>query len=268
MAAHVPQTSPSNDELGPVVDTFPLKRVFLARWGYLVLGVLCLLGALLIGGWGGWDVYQRYYAHGPSVVARSVVFPILAGLPLLIIGLAGLHTAWLNWPKVAIICQNGLEVHRREGIFSCQWEAVASLRSISTTRLILGIPAGPNQRIIVTREDGERLLLDDSYSRAAQLVELIKQKTLPLIYTRVMSEINAGHTVKFGPFQLNADRGLSIRTETYSWEQIAEPAIRFGTLHLNIINPDGKTNQVRVNVADIPGIEILLSVIDEMCGRG
>ncbi len=261
------QASASREPLGRMIESFPRRGKGLARWGNLLLALIGIGGAAGAAVWGGYAVYQRYYLHGPAILTRSLIAPIALGILLLIVGLFAARSAWTGWKTSAVLYEQGVKISNRKGMFSACWTDLASIRARITQRTWLGIPIGVSHTYLLTRTDGERWLLGDEIEGVDRLGETIREKTTPLIFTRNLAAFQQGSTLDFGPLRINETDGMEYDHKTYGWDTLGESSVNDGMLVIPVRPKKGEPKTIRIQAFDIPGLDVLLSILDGMSGH-
>jgi hypothetical protein len=250
--------------LGTPLEVFPLRRAFFLRTGSLLFSLLCAVSALLLAGWAAQDALDRYYHHGPAVVWRGLVLPLVLALLLLAVGISVASGAARRWNKTLVIYEGGIAVRSQSGIATCRWADAASLRIAISRRTFSGIRLGTSKKITLVRADGERVSFDEDIRGIDMALEKIRAWLLPILYERYVPEFEEGHAFVFGPIEIQKDAGIKLKQKTLPWETLQKAAVDQGTLRLTAGEPNGKQKQVSVPVSEIPNLDLMLVFIRQI----
>ncbi len=250
--------------LGAPLEIFPLRNGFLFRAGAALLAVLSLGAALAVAGWAVLDAFERYYRHGPAVVWRGLVLPVLVVIVLLWIGIDVIVVAARRWNKMVVIYEQGIAVRDRSGTTSCNWASVASLRIANTRRSFGGIPLGTTKTITLATSNGARIVFDGDVRGADEALEKIRARLLPILYERFEPGFEAGQAFAFGPIELQKDQGVTMKQKTLPWDSLQHAEVDRGMLQLAVGETNGKVKEIRVPVAEIPNLDLLMAFIRQV----
>jgi len=255
------------DELGSVLEVFPQKNAVLVKWGNAALAAACLSGGgyFLVNGI--LKAYENYYRHGPAVVPRTLAMPISTAALLILIGALAALAAYRYWNYFAVIYEEGLLVSNWRGAFGWRWDEVSSIRSDITYRVYTGVLGHTVHRYWLVGRDAEKAVLDDSIDQVERLAGMIRLRVIPHIFARYNNAFNTGQTLVFGPIRIHRNGGIEIGKLQYPWDQLKDVTVQKGFVQFTLWSgSDGSGASPRVAVAQIPNLDVLLSILDQIPG--
>lgn len=250
--------------LGGPVSYHPLKYGFIKRAGSVVLGLIGFLGGTFTIGLALLQGFDRYYHHGPSVVLRGVLAPIILGVLLIAASFYVWVYAIRRWRNEAVLFEQGVAIDHPNGLMSCSWKELASFRMSITSRTVMGIPTGTDQKYLVIRTDGEQLRFDGELANAQALAEKIRAQVLPILFERFGPEFISGQEFVFGAVEIHKETGIRLKQKTLPWSALEKAAVQDGELHFSVSDPKGRKSIYRVSVAEIPNLDLLLTFIRQV----
>ena len=254
----IPKRFSSIQGLGNTVEYFPLKHRFLMRAGNILLGILCLLAGLFAIGLTTVQGFLRYYYHGPAVVLRGVLAPVILGILLIALGIYGLASGARRWKKGAVLFEHGIAVQGNGPIETSSWKDLASLRMAVSRKVFAGIPSGTDQKFTLTCKDGRRLSIDGELAGAASLMDQVRARMLPVLYETYAPRFESGQDFAFGSIVIHKELGIRIKKRRLPWETLQKAAIQNGELRLLAADSGGKSSVTRIPVAEIPNLDLLM----------
>ncbi len=252
--------------LGTPLELYPLHSRFLRRWGNFIIGMLILLGAIGTLLYGLWITVQDYYIYGPAILLRTLSLPTIIALVLFVAGSLALAAAYRNWLKSAVLYEGGMAFADRHGLRAWRWDEIEELHSSVTRHYFSAIYTGTSHRYIVTHRDGHMVTLDDDLQRVDRLAANLRERLVPVLYQRSAEAFNRGQEVTFGPVTVSKAVGLGAGKKAYLWTEIAAVAVKDG--YLRVIPAGNKTGprSLALPVAQIPNLEVLVSLVDQIVG--
>jgi hypothetical protein len=235
------------------------------RWVSAIFGLIFLgagVGLPILGYFYALDQSQRF---GPVVFENNFwPFVIMGGIGLLIgIGLA--INAFVNWKKGVVVYEKGLAYYAlKGGLKTWKWEDIDKLFSSITKHYTNGIYTGTTYIYTLQKNDGEKLVLNNSLTKIEQLGNTVTQNAAPIQYERLIAAIKARQTVTLGPISISSD-ALGIGKKTYPWGEIEKFTIQSG--YVNIKKKGGGWfSGASAAASAIPNLNALLAVINQIIG--
>jgi|GEM_PF-508835 len=260
-----PEPKPPHTVLGRPLEVFKLKRGRLIREGSAALVLISLMAAVGLFVFGGLETYQQYYRHGPAVILRTLIAPLTGGVLFLVVAvLAGL-AAYRNWNRSIVIYENGFSSTEWNVEQTWHWTDISSIQTIIVRRFFYGLMGYNTHTYRLMRRDKVQVILDDTIDQVERLAEIVRSHAIPLMFARYNNAFNTGQRLVFGPIRIHREYGLDIGNRNYQWAQVKEITVQHGTV-LFILWEPGSRNNPQVAAADIPNLDILLSIVDQIPG--
>ena len=244
---------------GGLIETFPLRKG--RRWAWLVAALILLAASAGVKIYGITLAYLGWKRYGAAVVGESLFWPLViaAGLFLSFLIFAGI--AYANWVKAILLYQNGFAYKDRRGLHPWRWRDVAALRMAVTRHDVFGINTGATHAYTVENRSGNRLALNDSFSRVEELARVIEENTFPLLFEQAAQQYNFGRNLNFGPVMVNK-AAIQIGKKSYAWGEIQQVSLQQGILKV-MKNSGGWFSGARAAAAAIPNLRVLISLISQ-----
>ncbi len=251
-----------NKPLGVQLGVYRVRHWFLATWISLFLDILAILAGFVLLGWSGYTAYETYYYHGLAAAERDGLIPILLGCFLLAIGLIGVGSTIPRFRQRVNLFENGLEVKKNGVVKTIYWDEFSSIRSQYRHNLL-----STERNLILSRQDGERIILDGSIGKVDQLNQIIREKTLTGLYQRYSPAFAENLPLAFGPIRVSRESGLQIKRKTIPWQEVHVARVEKGHLILDALSDGKKPKRLEIPASEIPNLEVLLAFINDCSGR-
>ncbi len=261
---NIPQAISSIIGIGHLVQYYPPKGQKLFKWGMIGAAVLGLGGGIAVLLIGVLQTYWSYYYHGPSVVLKNLIVPSALGLLLLAAGFLTARVAYVRGSRCAAIFDLGLVFQDLEGRHIWRWEDFSSIRLRLTRNLLSGNTGKIHHVYILAKSDGERIILDDSLENVEDLAENIRAIILPALYKTYSTSFFGGKRLEFGPISIDREKGMSLNGRQFLWGQVLRVEVQKGKFEINTSDGNQRRYIIKIPVADIPALEICLSLMDQM----
>jgi hypothetical protein len=258
-----PGTFSSVMGLGAVQQVYLLRKS--NKWGSVIAAVLCLGGSAVVLFGGIWYTIDQWQRFGPAIIARTISVPILFSGILFLLGILAAWSAFSNWKKAVVLYMNGLAYSDRKGVQAWRWEEFGSLTSAVTKHYTNGIYTGTTHAYTLLKNDGSRIVLNDSLTNVEEVSNRIREKIFPLLYKRYADAYNAGQRVVFGPVALSKTEGLQVGKKIYPWDQVGQVSIHQGYVRISK-KGGGWFSGATAAASMIPNVELLLSIVDQVVG--
>ena len=243
-----------------MIETFPLRKG--RRWAWLVAALILLAASAGVKIYGITLAYLGWKRYGAAVVGESLFWPLViaAGLFLSFLIFAGI--AYANWVKAILLYQNGFAYKDRRGLHPWRWRDVAALRMAVTRHDVFGINTGATHAYTVENRSGNRLALNDSFSRVEELARVIEENTFPLLFEQAAQQYNFGRNLNFGPVMVN-QAAIQIGKKSYAWGEVQQVTVQRGYLHI-ARKEGGLFSGAKTALAGILNLRVLLSIISQV----
>jgi uncharacterized protein DUF6585 len=134
-----------------------------------------------------------------------------------------------GYGKVLYLFENGLILSTARGTNAFAWDAIGELR-VSGVRM--GLADAVSWRCAVVRDDGTEAVVGPEFPGVQDVVEAMSAAVTERLLPKYISRIEAGGTVRFGPFTISRD-GIAKDGEEVPWAHVAEVEINNGMVHVN-----------------------------------
>ena len=249
--------------LGAVQQVFPIRKSH--RVGNVIAAAIFLILAAASLLYGLWYTYEQSQSHGPAVLIRSILPFLIASIICILIAVATAWAAYSNWNKAVVIYQGGLAYADRRGVKSWRWDEFASLTSAVTRHYTNGIYTGTTHTYTLIKNDGEKIVLSDSFSKVEDISGAIRANIFPMLYQKYAESYNAGQRLAFGPVAISKSNGIQIGKKEYPWDQVEQVSIHQGVVRV-AKKGGGWFSGATAMASVIPNLEVMLSIIDQVTG--
>lgn len=144
----------------------------------------------------------------------------------------------------------GKEVH------AWRWEEVAAIQT-NDTRHPVKDNSWTSHEYTLTKQSGDKLIVDDEIKGVWDAVEHIKTAVYALMRPALKQRYQAGVALAFGAVTVHQQHGLTLDGQTYAWDSIQDVKVEKG--QLKVTQQNGKKHAA--HTAAIPNIELLCQII-------
>ncbi|HEX2979998.1 MAG TPA: DUF6585 family protein [Anaerolineaceae bacterium] len=260
-------SSPTSPLMGKLIQAYPVNNPRWARWGQASLAGFFFLGGAAWIGLGGYAAYLHYYWNGPAVIFQDLFIPVAGTLILWLLALIFSIRAARVWRLWVGVYECGLVERNGRNRRAWRWEEIRAMKVLIYAPFSRGLNPGKFAQIELTRQNSERMILDDRLAGLDALLEQIRAKTLPMIFERSERAFTAGQPVEFGVISISRENGLEIGKTLYGWQAIHAVEVNEGNLVLRIAN-EKKARWVKVPVVKIDNLDVLLTLMDGFRQKG
>jgi hypothetical protein len=145
----------------------------------------------------------------------------------------------------------GKEVH------TLRWDEIAVIQSNLSRHAGTHGGSWTEHEYTLTRQGGEKLILDDSLKEVGGEAQAIKAAVFRRIGPPLVGRYQAGEAMTFGPVTVQRQNGLQLDGKPYAWAAIQDVRVESGRFKVTL--RDGKKHEARVSA--IPNIELLCQMI-------
>lgn len=249
--------------LGNATLFYPFNRW--NKWGGLIAGLIFLGGSMLVGLYGLYDTWITYTTMGPSLVWKNFGVYALIAVILGALGLWGLWSAFNNWQKGVVIYQNGIAYNDRKGLRAWRWDEIASITAQIVRHYTNGVYTGTTHKYILVNNQGDKIILNDGFSKVEDLANTVREQIFPLLYKKAADAYNNGQTVTFGQLSISRNGGLQIGKKSYPWAEIQQVSIEQGYIKI-AKKGGGWFSGASVMAGATPNLDVALSLINQLVG--
>jgi uncharacterized membrane protein YqaE (UPF0057 family) len=150
-----------------------------------------------------------------------------------------------GYGRVLYLYENGLILVAGRGLNAFPWEAVKEVR-VSGART--GSGDAVSWRCAVVREDGTEAVIGPEFPGVQDVVEVVSSAVTERLLPKYISRIEAGGTVRFGPFVISGD-GVAKDGEEVPWQHVAAVEISNGMVYVNRLD---RTAGMTATAGEVP----------------
>jgi len=215
---------------------------------------------LIFLGVGYWQTSANVTAYGPAAAGWTRAWYILAALvtiPLLV----WLITQLRRRTRVSLH-ENGLLFAQRRINYRIPWGHITGIYDDHTRYHLFGRTLSTRRRVRLETTTTPTLVLRDDIAKMENLVEQVKKRVQPLLYTSIHHALTNEKAVYFGPLTLTKKQ-IVINEHSIPWDDVGKISVDRGQLRIERNSGPALRRLIRVPTATIPNLELLLKLIDE-----
>jgi len=180
----------------------------------------------------------------------------LLGLPL---GIALIRLTTRRWHNGITVYEHGFTLKHNRKTRTWRWTEIDQL----DTRIIRSVFGGSevNSRVnlSIDAQNHPPLKLKHRYEKMAELAQLIRSKTLPVLYQKTLPKLNLKDQIVFNN-KIKLDKArLSYGEEQLDWNEIESVETLGGMLTFRAKN--SKNNPVKIPLNHIKNLDLLLFIV-------
>jgi hypothetical protein len=201
-----------------------------------------------------------FLAIGLLADTSSIVFILVT---LLFFGIAAvlIYKIIQSADQKVYLFQQGMVIERKGQLQAFPWNQTAEVFQSITRHYRNGIYTGTTYRYTLRRVDGYQLKLDNMTKGIAELGQAVAQGVAQALVPRALQSIQAGQTLTFAQFSINA-QGIGNGRETIPWQQVEAVNVNRGQIS---IQKAGKFfNWGSAPVSKIPNFLVFIALSQEM----
>lgn len=150
-----------------------------------------------------------------------------------------------GYGRTVYLFENGLVLATPRGANAFSWGAVRELR-------VSGVRMGPADAVswhcVLVRDDDTEAALGPEFPGIQDVVETVSAAVTERLLPEYASRIEAGGTVRFGPFTISRD-GIAKDGEKVHWTDVADVEISNGLVH---VNRKDRTDGMTATAGEVP----------------
>jgi hypothetical protein len=105
--------------------------------------------------------------------------------------------------------------------------------------------------------------LDGTLAHVDQLLDQMRDQTLPFIMARSKMAFDGGQPVQFGPLSITKLQGLQKGNKIFAWADVGKITVSNGIVEIKP-KKGGLFGSVSVAVESIPNIDVFFAMCEEM----
>lgn len=141
-------------------------------------------------------------------------------------------------------------------IHAWRWEEVAVIQT-NNARHPVKDNAWTSHEYTLTKQNGEKLVLDDELKGVWDAAEYIKTAVFNLMRPPLKQRYETGEALTFGPVTVHKQNGLQLDGKSYAWETIEDVKVEHGQFKVTLRNHQ----KHQAHTSAIPNIELLCQII-------
>ncbi|HEX9674764.1 MAG TPA: DUF6585 family protein [Anaerolineales bacterium] len=206
-----------------------------------------------------------YSNYGPAVVWRWSLPWLLAGAPLLLVGLIG--TIWtIRWSGLRVIAhQRGLRILRGSRELAVPWENVLHVYTSGVRYGVPGVIWGSRAALLLETSDRQRLRLSQAIEGLVELIQTVKRNVYPRLLASYTREYRSGKGLPFGPIRLTP-QGVQKGRRSLGWGDLEAARIRDGRIEMKP-KAGKRLGAIRASADSVPNVEICLQLVQHLIAQ-
>lgn len=200
-------------------------HVTLTRRG-LISGIVCLLAGL------GFIVGALISIPQTAEISSALVLSVI-GLGLLAGAVYCLLYGVIYKDWHVYIYERGFIYTRGKAPQVFRWDQVEAIWFQITRHYRNGIYTGTTYMYRVRRNDGQEVVLNNRFTKIAQLGELVNERICQTKLPQVIAALNAGQTVTFGPLSLSQAGLQNAKGALLPWQEITGVDVQSGYIAIS-----------------------------------
>ena len=245
--------------LGPKLDYFPIRKREAKRWTTLIAGIILILvsiGFMVYFSLTGWTAVEN---HGRAVLLRFLPFV----LPLLLIvfplGVFLMIFSRLHWWDAITAYEKGLYIKKGFRSIIIFWPQIEQFDTRVTNIQFAGSPVNTRVKLILKSKNKRPVTLKNKYRRMSELIQMIREKTLPILAKHALDQMENGQEIRFHQHLVASIDGLKVKDQSINWADFMKPKVKNGSLSLN--DKNGEIDLFRSSINRVRNLDLLLTLI-------
>lgn len=202
------------------------------RFFYLVLSIFTLLGLGFILYFGITATLGAIAKFGPAIFWKTSRLYLLETAIATLLFLLFFVRAFPPRKTRIDVHQTGFTIAHGKKIEIWEWSAIEKMRIQITRYKLLWFQIKIAHQLKLGNIEGRQLKLDDSILHIDALIQIIREKANPHLFTRAKTAFLNNQTVDFGALAVHQQNGLSKKKKTISWEMIDHIRLKDGLLSI------------------------------------
>lgn len=249
-----------HEDLGHVLDYFPIRNHKLIRWLTLITGVIAILAAIVLSVKLFINLINAIQIHGRAMVLGIIPFPTAIYLTILVGGILFVVLAKLHWWDGIILFKNGFI--RNRGCQKQVWYYEKTNRFDNNVTQIKFGGSMIGDKTMILLEDGSknRLVIQGNFIRTQDLIQSLRASILPGLFQRARQQLEGQLTIHFHNNLSASHLGI----------EIDQAVIPYQAIHTEIKNRTVKLQQkansgkllFKSSINRIRNLDLLLDLLD------
>jgi hypothetical protein len=247
----------SKERLGALVESYGRSKRAALR-SVAIVGFLLLLGLeACLSSLDGLD---------DRAVDTSVVGMLVGATALLAVLLLGRRMLASRGLRLELR-EHGLVYRVRRAETVMLWEDVAQ---VTVTRR--NIRRWARDRCVLVARDGGRLVLSNQLQGIVAICSKVEEETVRRLFPRAKADLQAGHSLAFGPFQVTEER-IVHGSRGLAWNDVADAVVMKGVFVVSdrhgiriLPKRDGIIAWAKAPCDEVPNAAVLLRLVQQLKG--
>jgi hypothetical protein len=216
---------------------------------------LLVIAPLSYGLWRAWYAYTTFGPAAASAWARPwYLFATLALIPFSLLAVRRMFIA----SRYVAVHENGLRLRLSPfRNIPLAWDELTGIASAAYQDHFLGLSLGLRPQITIFPVKGRPIRLDGRFQNITSLTRRVKSTLYPRLWPAMTAQLQAGRPVRFGRIVVHP-KALYLGKRSIPWEQVTRLGVRSGYLVVELEAGD----QIRMQVADLPNLELMLQLVE------
>jgi hypothetical protein len=194
---HPSNADPRRDQLGKILENYPVQNQDLRRWLTVFLGGLTIFASigfivlLVINTW------ARINIHGRAILLSVIFYPAILYTSMLIAGVLAISLAILFWRDGVILFEKGIVLITAKRTHTWLYADTTRFDTHISRISFGGSTISLRVKIILEDADHQRLVIQNRYRKILELIENLRINILPELIRRCQDHLLMGERLYF-----------------------------------------------------------------------
>lgn len=248
------------EDLGHVLDYFPIKNYKRKRWLTVIAGVFAILIAIGLFIKLFVNLTNAIQRHGRAMILGTIPFPIAIYAIILVGGIVIVILAKIHWWDSITLFKNGLI--QEKGLRNQVWyyENTDRFDNYVTQIKFGGSIISDKAKVILEHGTRRHLIILDNFIRMPDLIKSLRASILPGLFQRARRQLEAGQVLHFHNNLSSSTLGVKINQEVHPYQAVqAEIKNHIVKLHQKAYP---RTLLFKSSITRIRNLDLLLDLLD------
>lgn len=158
-----------------------------------------------------------------------------------------------------MVCTDGLVCLRNDGMQGIRWQDVRAVIRIAGPSGENSSTLEPSVQLIIERNNGTRLVLDETVKNLKELRKLVEEHTLDHLMAAALEQLRDGEAVAFGPATVSRE-GILAAKALLAWSMYGHGVVERG--QVTIYDREHGKAFCKLNTAEVPNAHVLLALAE------
>jgi hypothetical protein len=249
----------SDEDLGHVVDHYPVQNHIIKRWLPLILGVLMVLVAIALTANLIYRLLTAIQFHGRAIILGVLPFPMTFYVLIIIGGIILIFLARVHWSDSITMFETGFTKCSGKRVHIWPYQATQRFDS-HIKQAIFGGSIVSTQVNVILEDSNRRWVIRNDYIRMDDLIHLLRLNILPGLVERAHQRLADGETIRFHEDLQATQDGLTINGDLFHYDQIETE------IHNQVIKLHQKdkpnVSVFKSKISNITNLDLLLDLLN------